>query len=737
MVISNAKVTVLAAAGAALGAILNTIEAPPWIAILWTVAALGAIYFLSLRKGSLNPKINFQASYQTNTLTNFQTTKRSAYRGVLTASILAASTLVLFEYAQNKINPASTDLINFTGRDVIFIASADRDDCMAATHELSLNCETLLFPKNQKLSGKTDLTFFKLPKEFAKIDTDQSSSKQVKLRIRGHVREPRKNPPAWEYDKRRKLEAKGIFSICNLEQDSSASPALMMLAEETTARSKSKSAPSAKLDSFDGLVTRYESLMTVARHRIVETHRSVLPLKLADLLSSMVLGNRAVAVSEEMTHKFRDVGLSHILAASGFNLTIVTVMSYALCRLVTPSVVLANIGCFLSMLGFVSLAGPSPSVLRAALMCTVMLLTKSGQRKTLVLPALALAFLLTVAADPLCTDDLGLQLSYAATVGIVLGSRALAQRFYDGKSKWKQSLADAIAVVLIAQFSVMPIQLFFFWRAGTMFIPANLLVTPLVTPLTMVGFASSALALFNIPQPAAQAALSGCIALADAIAFIPLTIMVLVVNAFSSLEMANFSLGPPTVLSIILYYLCLLLFIHSLQVKTKMAWATVAFAGSLFLLMWRPAPPLLTVANVHAHMLLINSNHEAIDLDSRDKPSKITERFFAFNGAKLSPTSFSTGLLKSGVRFVHSQNWLLIIHSDKWQPHFDSESAEILLTARKLQCKQIMILLPQSNRSTDFLPTCEFALNRQNTDSELKLIGLKNTSGLIYTRTNQ
>ncbi len=740
MVISNAKVTVLAAAGAALGAILNTIAAPPWMAILWTVAALGAVYFLALRHGSFNSKTSFQTSMQMST--------KTAYRGVLTASILAVSTLAVFEYAQTKTNPTSTDLVNFTGREVIFIATAERDDCKTATRELSLNCETLLFPKNQKLSGKTTLTFLKLPKEFAQIDTDSSSSKLVKLRVRGHVREPRKDPPPWEYDKRKKLAARGIYSICNLERDSSASPALMFAERTTQPGSFDGLAPTStklnsqdglattptKLDSFGGLVARYESLMTLARHQIVEAHRSVLPAKLADLLSSMVLGNRAVAVSEEMTHKFREVGLSHILAASGFNLTIVTIMSFALCRLVTPSVVLANIGCFLSMLGFVSLAGPSPSVLRAALMCTVMLLTKSGQRKTLVLPALAIAFLLTVTADPLCTDDLGLQLSYAATVGIVLGSRALAQQFYSGKSKWKQSLADAIAVVLIAQFSVMPIQLYFFWRAGTMFIPANLLVTPLVTPLTMVGFASSTLALFNFPQPAVQAVLSGIIALSDAVAFIPLTIMVLLVNAFSSCDAANFTLGPPSVLSIVLYYSCFLLFMLALQLRTKIMWATVAFTSTLLLLLWRPAPPLLTVANVHGHTILINSNHQAIDIDSRDKPSKIMERFFAFNGAKFSPSSFATGTLKSGVRFARSQNWLLVLHSEKWRLHFDSESAEILLTARKMQCNQIIILIPQSSLSTDFLPTCEFTRNQQNKDEELRLIGQRNIAGLIYTR---
>ncbi|CAN5736465.1 hypothetical protein BH10CYA1_BH10CYA1_34310 [soil metagenome] len=724
MVISNAKVTVLAAAFAAAGAILNSTDAPTIIPILWTVACLLGLFFVARKRIAALTLAN---------QSNPSTSRRISAQAILIALILAMSTLGYFEYGQMRNKPASTDLVNFSGRDVIFIATANRADCRAATRELTLNCESLIFPKNQTLSGKTDLTFLAVPDELVKIYSATTSGEQVRLRIRGHVYQPRKDPPPWEYDKRKKLAALGIFSICYLDRKTADSPSLFEVAKPHNA---STLAPGIALtpESSPNLSRNYEASMTYARNLIVNTHRKYLPPKLADLLSSMVLGNRAVALSAETTHTFRDVGLSHILAASGFNLTIVTVMSFALCRLVTPSVVLANGACFLCMLGFVSLAGPSPSVIRAALMCTIMLITKSGQRKTQVLSALALAFLLTVTADPLCTSDLGLQLSYAATVGIVLGSKALTTQLYSGKSKWKQALADAIAVVLIAQFSVMPIQVFFFWRAGTMFIPANLLVTPLVTPLTMVGFASSTLALINPPQPAVQAIFSCIIAFADALAFIPLTMMILIVNTFASFDAANFTLGPPSALSIVLYYCCFLLLLISLRISRRAGWASLAFSGTLALLLWRPEPPLLTIANVHSHTVVINSNHQAIDVDTSEAPSKIVERFFAYSGAKVSPRAFSTGVFKSGTRFAHSQKWLLIILSEKVRTIYPSESAGILLTARKLQCEKIIILTSAYYKPSDFLPASEYKAIPQTSDTELKLVGLKNVSAITYIR---
>jgi ComEC/Rec2-related protein len=723
MVISNAKLTVLAAVLAAVGAILNSANAHPIVAILFSVACFASLFHLS----------------------NASNRQRQNLRGLLLIFVLSSFPLAYFEYAQLRQNkPAPNDLLNFAGREVIFTCTANLQEAVGA-RELTLNADELEFPKKQTLSGKTQLTL-RRPQDAVDLShLPPKLATSVKLRVRGYIAAPRTNMQPWEYDKRKRLASAGIYSICYLGRRDAKSPAIEEIADHLQTPAGSDSDSRTLTGRFTSLANNYDLLMTNARSLIVETHRKYLPPKLADLLSSMVLGNRAVALKEEMTYKFRDVGLSHILAASGFNLTIVTAMSFAICRLLTPSVVLANLICFLSMLGFVSLAGPSPSVLRAALMCTIMLLAKSTQRRMLVSSALAAAFLITVTADPLCTNDLGLQLSYAATVGIVIGTRALSNQFYPGLCKWRRASAEAVSVVVVAQFSVMPIQIFFFWKAGTLFIPANLLVTPLVTPMTMIGFASSTVALLNaIPSPF-QGLVGILIAFSDAIAFVPLTIMLLLVNAFSSCEAAKFSLGPPTVFSFIFYYIALLLFFISLRLQRKTRLTAALFVTSFCILLWRPAPPVLTIGNLHNQQIVINANHQAIKIqstDSTNRPDKMVDRYLAYNGAKLEPSAFTSGNLKSGANFINSKNWLLVMTDPHQERQFRPyESAEILFLARKLQVEEVIIVTGRSAVMAQLMPSSEYiASDLKQTGvipHEIKLDGFRGMAAMIFSKKNK
>lgn len=699
MVFSNAKLTVLAAALAAAGATLHTVEAPPIaVALLMVTCLIGFIYQFKRRPDEIS------ATAPAHSL---------LLRRASVALLLSLIPCTIYYYAALRSSPASNDIAKYSGQDVIFNATAKRNACATANRELVVVCRLLLFPKLQQLSGKTLLRFKDLPTELA--EGAKKDDSEINLQIRGHILAPRKNVPAWDYDRSKNLLAQGIYSTCSADKQCE-NEGVSVIKPDALKRSSNSSNFANQLTA---LASDYEASMSTARASIVETHRKFLPAKLADLLSSIVLGNRAVSLSPDTTHQFRDVGLSHILAASGFNLTIVTVMTFALCRLVTPSTILCNTMCMVSMLGFVSLAGPSPSVVRAALMCSIMLIAKSGQRRTPVLSALAFAFILTVITDPLCTNDLGLQLSYAATVGIVLGSRALTAQIYSGKTRWKHALADAISVVLIAQFSVMPIQLFFFWRAGIMFIPANLLVTPLVTPLTMAGFASSTLALLNKDL----APVHVIIAFIDALAFIPLTAMVLSVKAFGAVEAANFVLGPPSNACVVLYYGSFLFLIHALRVQQKTKLAKFVFVCALALLLWRPFQPWLTVAEVHGHTVLINSQREGIDIDSTDpqKPSKIVERFLSFCGAHSSQSSFKIEHLRSGCTSVHSENWLLVMLPHTRLPCKVWHAAEILLIARKLQCDRIFIMTPDTNSDNE-LPSCEYKLVNPDPDRDLRLL---------------
>ena len=146
-----------------------------------------------------------------------------------------------------------------------------------------------------------------------------------------------------------------------------------------------------------------------------------------------------------------------------------------------------------------------------------------------------------------------------------------------------------------------------------------------------------------------HAVLGLLIAFADAVAFIPLCVMMLMVNLFAGCESAKFSLGPPTVLAFIVYYLFLLLLFLALRMRRQVGIATCLYVFAFAGLLWRPSPPLLTAAHLHNRVILVNADHDAIELGTASTNDKMIDRFLAFNGAKVNKTAFECGELSAAL----------------------------------------------------------------------------------------
>ncbi|HEY9676740.1 MAG TPA: ComEC/Rec2 family competence protein [Drouetiella sp.] len=739
LVLSNARLTVLVAALAAVGSVLDTANASLLIVVSLTVAIFALLLCIC------------------------RASKQFGLRSLGVIFLLSSLPAAFFFYAHSRhIRPPDSDLSTFRGKFVVYLAFARAGDLRNSNHDITLEPVRLEFPSSKILTGKTRLSLRHagIP-PVGEASCEESDDSQVVIRVRGYVAAPRTDVKPWEFDKAKWLAKDGVFSICYPSKDRAGKPPALSIVTETE-NTCLLATQSQNVGTETAFLTWYESRMQSARQQIVLTHRRFLPSKLADLFSSMVLGNRAIALPSEITYKFRDVGLSHILAASGFNLTIVIAMTFAICRFVVPWAVPANILCFISMLSFVSLAGPSPSVLRAALMCSIMLAARAAKRRLSVSSTLAGAFLLTVIFDPVCTSDLGLQLSYAATVGIVIGTTALSESLYIGLSKWKKLLADSLAVVLVAQFSVLPIQLFFFWKTGTLFVPANLLITPLVTPVTMIGFASSALALlaplqaqwqtiilpisYGLPimhLALVQSPIDLIISICDAVAFIPLAAMMLMVNAFSSVEAAKIALGPPSPAAFVVYYMALIFWLTALRLQRLKNIALCCFIISIGFLVWRPAPPLLSVANIHGQIVLIDDWKRAVILNPSQREDKMVERFVSFHGAHIAADSFSSGRLSTHLEYAVGRD-VLVVYRDVHETEkrirtgFDNlsfsacDASIVLSKAEQTHSRNIVLVVSKSDSMTDLLSSSEFAKSR---DPHLvELSGWRNQELVLYSK---
>ncbi|MGW3010814.1 ComEC/Rec2 family competence protein [Streptomyces sp. NPDC001219] len=230
------------------------------------------------------------------------------------------------------------------------------------------------------------------------------------------------------------------------------------------------------------------------------------------LLPGLVVGDTS-RVPPDLDDAFRATDLTHLLAVSGSNLTIVLALlvgpphlaSRAERRGLAPRLRLslrgtAVIGGALA-LGFVVVCRPDPSVLRAAACGLITLLAIGTGRRRSLLPALAAAVLLLVLYDPWLARSYGFLLSVLATGALLL----LAPRWSAALQRRRvpPRLAEVIAAAAAAQAVCAPVVAVLAARVGLVAVPCNLLAELAVAPATVLGFA--ALAAAPLVPPVAQA----------------------------------------------------------------------------------------------------------------------------------------------------------------------------------------------------------------------------------------
>ena len=209
------------------------------------------------------------------------------------------------------------------------------------------------------------------------------------------------------------------------------------------------------------------------------------------LVPALVDGDDA-GLSEATQEDFRTSGLTHLLAVSGTNLTLVVSFLLLVGRRLGVSAYGHVFVVVLAAVGFVLLARPEPSVVRAAAMGLVAVagLGSGGRRRGV--RALAWSVLLLVLIDPWLSRSVGFALSVSATAGILL----LAPAWRDSLARWMPTmLAEAVAVPLAAQVVCTPLVAAISGQVSLVAVLANLAVAPAVGPTTVLGLLAGATAL--------------------------------------------------------------------------------------------------------------------------------------------------------------------------------------------------------------------------------------------------
>lgn len=221
----------------------------------------------------------------------------------------------------------------------------------------------------------------------------------------------------------------------------------------------------------------------------------------ASLVAALLSGDTS-GISSETKRDFIDLGLAHLLAVSGLNISLTAGAVWLLCRKLKIPMPISLFLSFAVMAAYVLFAGLTPSVMRAAVMWLVMMSGLAAARRYDPLSSLSAAAIIILVLNPLDLFSAGFQLSFAATAAMFLWVAPMLRHVPE--KKWMKSFAGAVGVTVCVTLLALPLILNYFNNislisplANLVLVPASFVMQLAGTVLLFVGFIPDVAALLG------------------------------------------------------------------------------------------------------------------------------------------------------------------------------------------------------------------------------------------------
>lgn len=291
------------------------------------------------------------------------------------------------------------------------------------------------------------------------------------------------------------------------------------------------------------------------KNKALENIYRIFPDPEASLMAGILLGVDT-GLPEDLQQAFKDTGTAHIIAISGFNIAIIAGIFFALFSRAFGQLR----GSIIAILGialYTLLVGAEPAVVRAAFMGAISLTVRQLGRRNDGLNALMLSAVLMAAFNPNIPWDVGFQLSFFATLGLILYAepfqawavRTIKRYTSEGTAqKVAAPISEYFLLTLAAQLTTLPIMAYHFKRISLVSLVANPFILPVQPAVMIVGGIAVILSLIWLPL--------GAIAAFAAWPFVAYTIRL--VELFSLMPNGVIVLGDFSLWLVILFYVLLL-----------------------------------------------------------------------------------------------------------------------------------------------------------------------------------
>ncbi|MBR1977359.1 DNA internalization-related competence protein ComEC/Rec2 [bacterium] len=299
------------------------------------------------------------------------------------------------------------------------------------------------------------------------------------------------------------------------------------------------------------------------RENILLKHKKYIKSPNYEILGGVVFGDDAVNPPEDIKEKFKNSGLMHLLAASGLNVALIFGIWWFVGSRISLSYRATIISGILLVAIYSVMTGLPPSILRASLMLLFVLIGKLFDKEA---DSFALVFfvgLILLVFNPQMIFDVGFQLSFVVTLGLIYCMDNVSKLLTNLNKKYKEAIKEnkfrkylkkitpaglisMFCVPLVAQISVIPLQLYYFNTFTPYSFFANICILPFIGIVSFLGFVSSIFAFLH---------LDFCVQILDEIINPFISIIIGISKYFSSFDTSILFFPSPEIYQIILYYI--------------------------------------------------------------------------------------------------------------------------------------------------------------------------------------
>lgn len=380
----------------------------------------------------------------------------------------------------------------------------------------------------------------------------------------------------------------------------------------------------------------------------------------ASLFSGILLGVET-GIPAPVQQAFKDTGTSHIIAISGFNITIIAgLFSNFFNRFLSPrrGAIAAVVGIAL----YTILVGADAAVLRAAIMGGLTLFAQQIGRRQSGLNALAAASLGMAFFTPQLPWDISFQLSLTATLGLILYAEPLQNKFVELASRYLPSehaqqlskpVGEYILFTFAAQLTTLPVMLYHFHRLSLTAFIANPVILPVQPPIMTIGGLAVILGLIWLPLGKLIAPLIWPLVLFS----------IRAVEFFAQYKSGVLVFGEIGLVSVFLFYGILFFWtfardrFHRVVAAFKPA-TVITVLGVVTLLVWKIA---FTTPDGRLHLTLLDVGNGEVFLLQTPQGRKIL-----INGGP-STSLLSDGLGRRFPPFQHQLDFIVVASPQKKQ----------------------------------------------------------------------